>query len=304
MENKLNILIIGGSSFVAKSFIAYHKLNYNIKIVSRGNTENKNEFIIGDFFQIPDELFQGIDVVINCAAIVHQAKKIPETTYNKINFELAVNLAEKSKKNRVTTFIQISTIAVYGNAEYINLNTSENPGTHYGKSKLLADNKILTLADESFKIIIFRPPMIYGSDNAPGNMMRLIHLVNKGFPLPFKNAINKRDFINIRNFVGYLEAAIQINETNIYLINDNIPISTHELINLISKHLNKTIVQFSLPKIIVKILQKMKPEILTKLYGTLIIDCKKSNEILRYTPHYSLDQGIQEMIFGSTQKQY
>ncbi len=292
----MNILIIGGSSFVAKSFILYHQLDCKIKTVSRTNTGYENEFITTDFLKIPDELFQGVDVVLNCAGIVHQRKKVPEPLYHKINFELAVELAEQSKKNGVKIFIQLSTIAVYGNAERINSETPENPVNPYGKSKLSADKKILSMADDFFQVIIFRPPMIYGGGNAPGNMMRLINLVNKGFPLPFKNANQKRDFINIRNFVDYLEASIQTNKTNIYLVSDDFSVSTYQLINIISKHMNKKAIQFSIPIILLNILRKIKPEVFDKLYGKLNVDSGKSKEILRYSPRYSVEQGMEEMI--------
>lgn len=296
MDNKLNVLIISGSSFVAKSFILYHKNPYNIKSVSRSKTGFENEFVISDFSKIPDELFLGIDVVLNCAAIVHREKKIPESLYNQINYKLAVELGEKSKRNGVKTFIQLSTVAVYGNSEEINSGTPENPENFYGKSKLLADKKLLEIADDNFKVIIFRPPMIYGGINSPGNMQRLVNFVRMGFPLPFKNSTNKRDFINIRNLIGYIEAAIQSGKSNIYLINDNSPVSTYELVNIISKKLNKKTVQFSLPDFFLNFLRKIKPGIFDKLYGSLRVDAEKSRKVLNYTPDYSLEQGIEEMI--------
>ena len=101
MENKLNVLIIGGSSFVARSFILYHKNNYNIKTVSRTKSGFENEFVISDFGKIPEELFQRMDIVLNCAAIVHQKKRVSESLYNQVNYKLAVELGEKSKKMKL-----------------------------------------------------------------------------------------------------------------------------------------------------------------------------------------------------------
>ena len=296
MENKLNVLIIGGSSFVAKSFILYHKNLYNIRSVSRSKTKFENEFIISDFRKIPEEMFRGMDVVLNCAAIVHQKKKVPESLYNQINHELAVELGEKSKRNGIKTFIQLSTVAVYGDSEEINPSTPENPVSFYGKSKLLADKKLLEIADDNFKVIIFRPPMIYGGVNPPGNMQRLIDFVKMGFPLPFKNSINKRDFINIRNLIGFIEAAILSGKTNMYLVTDDFPVSTYELINIISQKLNKKTFQFSLPVFFLNLLRKIKPGIFDKLYGSLRVDAVRAEKILNHVPEHSLEQGIEEMI--------
>lgn len=296
MVGKQNILIIGGDSFIAKSFIQFHKNNYKFSVISRTKTEFENEIVLTDFSKIPDELFKSIDIVINFAAIVHQRKKGSESLYNKINFELAVENAQKSKSFGAKMFIQISTIAVYGNAEKIDCQTPENPVNPYGKSKLLADKKIISLADTFFKVIIFRAPMVYGLSNAPGNMMRLISLVDKGFPLPFKNAKNKRDFINIRNFIEYIQTAIKTNQTNVYLVSDDSPVSTFDLVNLISKYLKKKVIQFSIPNFLIIFLRKIKPELFNKLYGKLYVDLSKTNEILNYKPEYSMEQGIKEMV--------
>ena len=296
MIDKQNILIVGGDSFIAKSFILFHKNDYNFSVISRTKTEFENEIVLIDFIKIPDELFKHIDIVINFAAIVHQRKNIDEDIYLKINCELAVLNAQKAKDNGVKTFIQLSTIAVYGNAEMIDCQTPENPVNHYGKSKLLADKKIISMADNFFKVIIFRAPLVYGLSDAPGNMMRLISLADKGFPLPFKNAKCKRDFINIRNFIEYIETAIKTNQTNIYLVSDDAPVSTYDLINLISKYLKKKIIQFSIPNFILSFLCKLKPELFNKLYGKLYIDLSKTKEILNYKPDHSTEQGIKEMV--------
>ena len=215
MTQKLNILIVGGSSFIAKSFLLYCKGDYNIKRVVRKQTHDSNEVVIKDFSTIPDEVFKNIDVVINCAAIVHQTKQVEEQLYYDVNHILAVNLAKKAKQNSVKIFLQFSTIAVYGKLNFIDSKSKEIPISSYGKSKWLADYEILNLTDNSFSTLIIRPPMVYGN-HAPGNMQRLIHVVNKGLPLPFANADKKRDFINIKNLVGYMEAAISVKQTMLF----------------------------------------------------------------------------------------
>jgi len=89
-------------------------------------------------------------------------KKVEEEIYDKINYKLVVDLAEKAKSAGIKKFIQLSTIAVYGNATHITATTPESPVNPYGKSKLEADIKLLALANDEFKVITLRPPMIYG----------------------------------------------------------------------------------------------------------------------------------------------
>ncbi|MEI7595020.1 MAG: NAD-dependent epimerase/dehydratase family protein [Bacteroidota bacterium] len=295
MVENINILIIGGDSFVAKSFIAYHRNNYNIKLISRSETNYQNEIILNDFFEIPIDAFKDIDIVINCAAIVHQPKETSNDLYNKINCELAVLNAKKAKENGVKTFIQLSTIAVYGSTENISDLSIENPNNLYGSSKLKADKILFTLSDEAFNTIILRPSMLYGGGNAPGNMMKLIGFADKSIPLPFKNANNKRFFLNIHNLIGFIEASILYKQSNIFVLCDNESISTKELISQISKSLKKADKQISIPQSLLSILKKIKPDIFNKLYGELTIDNTRATEILGFNPTHNIEQGIIEM---------
>ena len=130
--------------------------------------------IFKDFWNIPDEFFSKADVVINFATIVHAKKNIKKELYYEINHKLTVKNAIKVKRNGVGQFIQMSTIAVYSQTNYIDNNTKEKPINAYGKSKLLADNELLKLEDDKFRVVIIHPAMVYGGGNAPGNMMRLI----------------------------------------------------------------------------------------------------------------------------------
>ena len=44
----------------------------------------------------------------------------------------------------------------------IDEHTVPTPANFYGDSKLQADVAVRELADDSFKVIVLRPPMIYG----------------------------------------------------------------------------------------------------------------------------------------------
>src|SRR6056297_1230510 len=111
--------------------------------------------------------FSGYDVVFHVAGIAHVSSDPKmEDLYYKVNRDLAIETAEKAKKDGVKQFIFMSSIIVYGNSDIkngvITINTIPKPANFYGNSKLQAEESILPLADESFKIIILSPPMIYG----------------------------------------------------------------------------------------------------------------------------------------------
>lgn len=107
-------------------------------------------------------------------AIVHIAGITPEKAsspheYFELNYILTKELAEKCRRNGIHHFIYLSSMSVYGKEQSmeskigtIQADTVPNPVTDYGKSKLLAEDSLRELADDSFHVTIIRAPSIYG----------------------------------------------------------------------------------------------------------------------------------------------
>ena len=75
----------------------------------------------------------------------------------------------------------MSSMSVYGlnySNELITVSTKCNPNTYYGISKYQAEKGIKKLENDTFKVCIVRPPMVYG-DNSPGNLTKLFNAVRK-----------------------------------------------------------------------------------------------------------------------------
>ncbi|MFD3081114.1 NAD-dependent epimerase/dehydratase family protein, partial [Streptococcus agalactiae] len=117
--------------------------------------------------------------------------------YQKVNTELPIELANLAKEAGVDQFIFLSSMSVYGNEEsLISSATKANPSTCYGKSKLAAEAGLKALQSDHFKILIMRPPMVYGP-KATGNYARLSKL-SKVTPI-FPKIGNQRSMIFIDN---------------------------------------------------------------------------------------------------------
>lgn len=288
------VLIIGGSSFVARNIVTSFSKDYEIKTVTRNATGYANEILVEDYFKLDKTIFQDCEIVINCAAIVHQPAMTDESIYNRVNFELPIYIAKLAKEAGVCQFLQLSTIAVYGSATQISINTTELPINLYGSSKLKADQELLKMTSDTFVVICIRPPMIYGGGDAPGNMMRLIELVDKKIPLPFGNSHNKRDFIYIKTLAQYCQYALERNQTAIYLVKDSFSVSTKELVVLIIRKLGVRTSIFSIPVFLLTFLKKVKPSIFEKLFGQLTLT--SNLEINEYSKQQDLETGIEEMV--------
>ncbi len=288
------IFIIGSDSFIARKFIHANNKKYAFRSVARTITGIDNEVVIQDFSQISYESFRDIDIIINFAAIVHRLDVKDEPIYDEVNYKLTVLNATKAKQAGVKLFIQLSTVAVYGKASYVSYNTPVNPENPYARSKLKADEALLSMQDGNFKVCILRPPMVYGGGKSPGNMMRLIGLSNKAFPLPFKGIDNKRDFINVNNLIQYISAIAEKQLSGIYLVTDHEPVSTEHLLLTISKYLGKKTMLIKLPGWILKLLKFIRPGDFDKLFGTMQIESNFPDENL--INRHSIEDGIREMV--------
>ncbi|MDN5114341.1 NAD-dependent epimerase/dehydratase family protein [Aliarcobacter butzleri] len=278
-------LITGSNGYLGSSFIDQFENKYLFEKFSLLNQK------------IEDINFDNIDIVLHCAALVHQKVEHSYEKYYEINVKYPIKLAKIAKQNAVKQFVFISTIAVYGeDKEKLDENTICNPITPYGKSKLEAEKELLKLNDDNFIVSIIRPPMIYGK-NAPGNIDSLVKLVKKLPIIPLGKIENKRSFISIQNLCHLVDEIITQEKQGIFLACDDEPLSTSKLIELITKNLDKKIYLIKIP-FFETLLKVLKPLFHKRLYGSLEIDNTITKEKLNLKNPYGVEDGIRLMIKG------
>ncbi len=127
-----------------------------------------NKQVFGDIRNFPDELLEGVDAVLDLAAISNDpmGNKFEEVTLA-VNYKAAVELAKKAKKAGVKSFTYASSCSMYGAAsEYPKKETDElNPLTAYARSKVYTENDLEPLADDNFKITCLRFATACGFSN-------------------------------------------------------------------------------------------------------------------------------------------
>ena len=288
----MKALVIGGDSYIARHFIKRYSSVFEFLVISRIPTGFSHEVIIENLWNIPDDMFL-VDVVINFAAIVHSPTLTNAAIYGEVNRDLAVNNARKSKKNGVNLFLQMSSISVYGDSNTdISCLTEASPSTIYGITKLQADNEILKMSDDRFSVAVIRPPMVYGP-GAPGNMLKLIRIVDKSVPLPFLNVNNERDFIYIGTLVQYLYVTIQMKLNGVFLVSESNPVSTESIVKIIGKHLSRKVFLFKVP-LLLNFIKLFMPVKYNKLYCSLKISSNfPYNDLISFT---SIDESLRETI--------
>ncbi len=111
----------------------------------------------------------------------------------------------------------MSSIIVYGDSSsskrIIDKNTVPTPSNFYGKSKLQAEEGIKHLESDKFKIVVLRPPMIYGK-GSKGNYPRLANMTKKT-PV-FPNIDNERSMLHIDNLCEFIKVMIDHEDSGLY----------------------------------------------------------------------------------------
>ncbi len=251
-------LITGNKGFVGSNLVEYFK-NQNKIIQGISRYPLHNEISYED---LDEEIINNSNCFIHLAGKAHDLKKISnDVEYYDINTELTKKLFDKFLKSTCEVFIFMSSIkAVTDSSENpITENINANPITIYGKSKLAAENYILSKEiPKSKRVYILRPCIIHGPHNK-GNLNLLYSFVSEGFPYPFGKYENKRSFLSVENLCFVINELIDNPsiESGIYNISDDEAISTNDLVKLISKELKKPIRILNTPKFILNILAKI-----------------------------------------------
>ena len=223
----MSIFITGSSGFVGSSFL-YHFNNEAIRVSSRGQ-ESKIDYA---------------EVVIHLAGKAHDLKNTSAAReYYDVNTELTQKVFDAFLASDAKVFITLSSAkAVADEVDgYLTEEHIPNPITHYGKSKLLAEQYILSQPIPDWKrVYILRPCMIHGPGNK-GNLNLLYKLVSKNIPWPLGAFENKRSFCSIDNLMFVLRELIEREDipSGVYNVADDESLSTNDLIGLMAQSQNR-----------------------------------------------------------------
>ena len=227
------ILITGANSYIGTSFEKYITENFS------GSYVVDTVDMIDQGWRQKD--FSEYDSVFHVAGIAHSdSGKISEekkALYYKINTDLTVETAAKAKSDGVKQFIFMSSAIVYGDSapigktKIITKETPVSPANCYGDSKVQAEKGILNLDDENFKVVILRPPMIYGK-GSKGNYPLLAKIAQKTPFFPYVK--NERSMLYISNLCEFVRLMVENNEQGIFWPQNAEYTNTSELVRMIA----------------------------------------------------------------------
>lgn len=267
------ILITGANSYIGTSFEKYVDRwpdKYQVDTV---------DMIDGSW---REKSFSGYDSVFHVAGIAHsdngKISQEKERLYYKVNTDLTVETAKKSKADGVKQFIFMSSAIVYGESapigktKVITKDTPVSPANCYGDSKVQAENGIIALNDNDFKVVILRPPMIYGK-GSKGNYPVMSKMAQK-LPI-FPYVKNCRSMLYVENLLEFVRLMIENEEQGVFWPQNAEYSNTSELVRGIAAAHGKKITLIKGVTPLLKLIGCVTG-VVDKAFGNLAYDKKMS----------------------------
>lgn len=263
------ILITGVNSYIGTSFENYLKQwpeQYQVETVDMvdGKWREKD--------------FTGYDSIFHVAGIVHRREsRANQALYYQINRDLVLEAAEKAKSQGVKQFVFLSSMSVYGvDTGVVTRDTLPNPQSHYGRSKLQAENGLRKIENADFPVAILRPPMVYGK-GCKGNFRALVKIAQKSPAFPCYE--NRRSMIYIDNLSSFLKMVIDHAMGGVFYPQNQEYMRTDAMIQALAQHMGRKIQPCKIlaPCVNLALMCSSKAR---KAFGTLIYDD---------VPHYNYE---------------
>lgn len=270
------IFITGSSGFVGSNLKGYLGAS---NIISEFHREKELNF--------------NANAVIHLAGKAHDLKNTSTPDeYYQVNTELTKKVFDAFLASDAQVFITLSSVKAVAD-EVEGALTEEhipNPITHYGKSKLLAEQYILSKEiPKGKRVYILRPCMIHGPGNK-GNLNLLFSLISKGLPWPLGAFDNKRSFCSIENLCFIMRELVAREDipSGVYNVADDEALSTNDLIKLIAQSQNKSPKILNISKTLIKMFAKIEDRLhlplnserLQKLTESYVVSNAKIKSVL------------------------
>lgn len=299
------VAITGSNGFIGSACCKYLKSkSLNIRKIQR--IKELDSFHIENISPESDwnKALKNVDIVIHCAGLAHETKKLKTSSFQRYHEQNALsthNLALQASRNNVKKFIYLSSIKVNGESTPIDKPFRDpffcRPCDEYSFSKLNAENYLRDLSSKTnLETTIIRPPLVYG-EGVKANFNTLLKLIYYKVPLPFAIIKNLRSFLYLDNLCDFIYRILieeKLYSSNTFLLSDDKPISTSELIKLISMGFGIDPNLLPIPASFLDFSSKIigKKRKLSKLTNSLIIDSSPTYKFLNWEPPYSIEEGI------------
>ena len=184
------------------------------------------------------------DAIVHVAGIVHQPNCQDWELYKRVNTDMPIAIATMAKKAGVKQYVFFSTMGVYGVGKRLMPNIVDEttplaPKGMYGKSKLMAEEGLCELQDETFKVAFVRPPSVYGKGCRGGYITGFTSIARRLPVIPCAYENVKQSFIYIDNLSELVRLVIETNRVGVFCPQDDKAVSANELLHTIANGIGR-----------------------------------------------------------------
>lgn len=304
-----SVLITGANGFVGRHLTRrLVSQNIPVKLVVREaarlpaawrNNSNITVHELGDLGACADgELagaLAGVDAIVHLAGI-SASRGLDLHEYQKQNAEVTERLCLQAENSDVSAFIYMSSIfAVSGSAHagIISDETSAEPKTEYGRSKLAGELYVNKLARKGIFSVSLRPPLVIAPDSG-GNWKQLMRLSASGIPLPFASLDNRRTYCGIETLVDAIMVLVLQNwpasKSGSYVLAEKGAVSLAETLRLLRSGMSVPRRLYHCPSFVFGLLSGV-PGLgarLQSLAGDCEVDARRFYETFKFEPENEL----------------
>lgn len=312
------VLVTGATGFVAAAVVpALQRAGWTVRgaLWQAGDSAQLppgcEAVVVGDIGPDTDwtSALDGVQAVVHLAARVHQDERGPaaDQAHDRVNHLGTARLAAAAAGSPgVARLVYLSSVKAIGGASPRGRPWTEatpcRPVDAYGRSKLAAEQALARLGrEQGLSWCALRPPLVYGP-GARANLARLQALIRAGRPLPVGGVANRRSFVYVGNLADLVARALERPYVvGAFVLRDGEDLSTPELARRLGSLLGRPARLLPVPARLLEVAARAvgRGRLADRLFGDLAVDDALVREKLGWTPPFTLEEGLGEMVRGA-----
>lgn len=249
----MKVFVTGATGFIGRRLVGDLRARGDevTALVRREDPTLDCPQVVGDLANVPgfSSALPGMDAVIHGAALVDPIDD--ERAADAINHRATIELARAARAHGVPTMAFMSSVMAIGfrpGAGLVAEDTPCAPANPYGRSKRAAELGLLALDDAALRVVVVRPPTVYGRGDVKGNFLGLTRAVDTGAFLVPGDGENRMSFCHVANLTAALRALVASPEARgIYHVGDDPPVTLRGAVETIAAILGRRLLPIPFP---------------------------------------------------------
>jgi nucleoside-diphosphate-sugar epimerase len=302
----VRVLVTGASGFIGRHLrrtLADNGFDAVGAVRGAGPVLDPRSYVVGDIGPATDwrAALHGVDMVVHTAGRAHILRDTaadPDAQFMRVNAEATAALVAAAVAAGVRKFVYLGSIGVLGSdsgAAPFTAASVPQPHNAYARSKLAGEVAAQFSAGTQLEVVVLRLPLVYGP-GVRANFLRLMRLIDSGWPVPLGAVRNRRSLLSIWNLCDLVVKVLRHPAApgSTWLVSDGEDLSTPELIGKIARAMRRQVRLVAVPVGLLRWLGAISGHEaqVRQLCGSLTLDTSATREHFHWLPPVSVDDAL------------